>query len=423
MAEARAPVQDQARAPVQDQASRESPGLRSLALPLAVTLAIQTAVALAVYSAPVMAPVAGPDLGVPPAWIGYYISLVYVGSMFGSLSAGGLVARFGPIRMSQAGLVLSLAGLALSVVSASLPLVALGAIFVGLGYGPSTPASSQILMRAAPPSLISITFSIKQTGVPLGGVIAGALVPTLILATGDWRWAAVAIGIACIALALAIEPVRMRYDTDLNPQAPISLRSAFAPLWLIVRDRHLAELAVVSFIYAGVQVTLVAYLVTFLTESFALSLVLAGFVMAVSQVASMFGRVLWGVVADRLFTRRRTLGLLGIGMGLSALATLAASPAWPLPLLFLFASVFGATAVGWNGVFLAEVARLAPQGQTSQATGACMFFTFLGVVVSPPLFSLVLSIGGSYAGAYAVFGVPALLTGVSLLGARSARRG
>ena len=391
---------------------------RSLVLPLAVTMLAQTLVAFAVYSAPVMAPVAGPDLGVPPAWIGYYIAIVYMGSMFGSVMAGGMIARFGPIRISQVGLAFCLVGLALSASSWSLCVVALGAFCVGLGYGPTTPASSQILVRATPPALISFTFSLKQTGVPLGGAIAGALVPTLILAVG-WRWSAVAIGLACAAGSLAIQPTRKRYDTGLNASAPISLRAVFAPIGLVLRDRRLIEMAVTSFVFGGVQITLVAYLVTFLTEAFAMSLVLAGFVMAVSQVASVIGRVLWGVVADRLFTRRVMLGLLGGGMGLCAITTLAATPAWPLPLLFVFATVFGTTAVGWNGVFLAEVARLAPAGQTGQATGGCMFFTFLGVVVSPPLFSLVVSAGGTYAIAYAVFGVPAFLTGAWLLAVRS----
>src|ERR1043165_8848872 len=55
-------------------------------------------VALAVYRAPVMAPVAGPrDLGVPASWIGYYIALVYLGSMFGSVAAGGVVTRSGAL--------------------------------------------------------------------------------------------------------------------------------------------------------------------------------------------------------------------------------------------------------------------------------------------------------------------------------------
>jgi MFS family permease len=386
------------------------------ATPLAVTLAIQTLVAVAVYCAPVMAPVVVRDLGVPPSAIGWFIATVYLGSMIGSASAGGWMARVGPIRMSQVGLLACLIGLALAA-SALLPLVLLGAFVIGLGYGPTTPASSLILVRSSPQSLISLTFSIKQTGVPAGGAIAGALVPALILALG-WRGSAIAIGIGCLVLALAIEPWRARYDYGLNPRASVSVRTFLAPVGLVVRDEELRQMAITSFIYGGVQITLVTYLVTFLTESFALTLVVAGFVMAVSQVASIGGRILWGLLADRVFRRRTMLGLLGLGMGLSAIATLASSPGWPQWGLFLFASVFGATAVGWNGVYLAEVARLAPAGRVGEATGGCLFFTFLGVVVTPPFFNAALALSANYAAAYAVFGVPALVVGAWLLVAR-----
>jgi len=386
---------------------------RRVVLPLAVTLAVQMLVAFAVYCAPVMAPVAGPALGYAPSSVGYYIAVTYCGSMIGSAVAGGWVARFGPIRVSQAGLVLALCGLALAA-SAVPPLVLLGGFIVGLGYGPTTPASSVILVRAAPPSMFSLIFSIKQTGVPAGGALAGALVPVLVLAFG-WQWGAVAIGIACLALALAIGAVRERYDHGLNPHASISLRTAFSPVGMVLREPGLRQMCITSFVYGGVQITLVTYLVTFLVDSFALTLVLAGLVMAVAQVASIIGRVLWGVLADRVLTRRAMLGLLGIGMGISALLALAADPSWPPWLLFLYASVFGATAVGWNGVFLAEIARIAPPGRTSEATGGCLFFTFLGVVVSPPIFNAVLALAGGYPVAYAIFAVPALAVGISML--------
>jgi len=277
-----------------------------------------------------------------------------------------------------------------------------------------------ILVRAAPPAMFSLIFSVKQTGVPAGGVLAGALVPGLILWLG-WQWGAVAIGAACLGLAVAIGAVRPRYDRELNPRAPVSLRSAFAPVRLVLREPRLREMAVASFVYGGVQITLVTFLVTFLVESFALSLVIAGLVMAVSQVASVIGRVAWGVLADRVFTRRVMLGLLGLGMGSTALAALAAGPDWPRWLLFAYAAIFGATAVGWNGVWLAEIARLAPSGRTSEATGGCLFFTFLGVVVTPPSFNLVLHLSGDYPVAYAVFAVPALAVGGWLLARIPAR--
>jgi hypothetical protein len=109
------------------------------------------------------------------------------------------------------------------------------------------------------------------------------------------------------------------------------------------------------------------------------------------------------------------LALLGFAMGSCAAATLAASPAWPSAALFLFAAAFGASAVGWNGVLLAEVARSAPSGKAGPATGGVLFFTYLGVVVTPPLFNLVLSLGGSYSIAYAAFAVPAFAVGARLL--------
>jgi MFS family permease len=365
------------------------------------------------YSAPVMAPVAAPDLGVSASAVGYFVALAYVGSMLGSAAAGGWVARAGPIRVSQAGLALCLAGLALAA-SGWLPLVLAGAFLIGLGYGPTTPASSAILVRSAPPGAFSLIFSIKQTGVPAGGVLAGTLVPALVLGIG-WQWSALVVGASCFALALAVAPVRARYDLDLNPGAPVSLAAAFQPVRLVAGHAGLREMAVISFVYGGVQITLVTYLVSFLVESFALALVFAGGVMAVSQAASVAGRIVWGALADRGLGRRRTLGLLGLGMGACALATLAASPAWPQWLLFAFAAAFGATAVGWNGVFLAQVARVAPPGQVSQATGGCLAVTFLGVVLTPLAFNALLALGASYALAYALLGLPALAIGVRLL--------
>jgi hypothetical protein len=71
--------------------------------------------------------------------------------------------------------------------------------------------------------------------------------------------------------------------------------------------------------------------------------------------------------------------------------------------------------VGWNGVFLAEVARLAPRDRVSDVTGGSSFFTFLGVVFTPSLFHAALSVTGSYGTTYALFGLPALLVGARLL--------
>jgi MFS family permease len=137
--------------------------------------------------------------------------------------------------------------------------------------------------------------------------------------------------------------------------------------------------------------------------------------MAASQLASVAARVVWGIVADRVLSRRATLGMLGVGMGITAACGLAAGPHWPLWMLFAFGIALGATAVGWNGVFLAELTRLAPQGRIGDVTGGSSFFTFLGVVVTPPLFHLILGLTSSYGMTYALIGMPALAAGAVLL--------
>src|SRR5690606_5886277 len=117
-------------------------------------------------------------LDMSAAYVGIYIAIAYAGAMAASLIAGGAVRRYGAIRASQAGLILSAAGVSLCTITSPVA-CAVGALLVGMGYGPITPASSHLLARSTPAHRMSFVFSIKQTGVPLGGVLAGAIVPGL----------------------------------------------------------------------------------------------------------------------------------------------------------------------------------------------------------------------------------------------------
>ncbi|MFY9514016.1 MAG: MFS transporter, partial [Rubrivivax sp.] len=76
--------------------------------------------------------------------------------------------------------------------------------------------------------------------------------------------------------------------------------------------------------------------------------------------------------------------------------------------------LYGATAVGWNGVYLATVARLVPQEQAAMATAGTLFFTFFGVVIGPPLFGAAGSAFGALGPAFALLALP-LAGGLVLL--------
>lgn len=380
---------------------------------LTLTLAIQSMVAMALLTLPVMAPVVGAAVGVSATYVGLYVAVAYMGAMLASLASGTAVAHYGAIRVSQIGLLLCALGLALCAVPA-LPAIALGALVVGIGYGPATPASSHLLARSTTPATMALVFSLKQTGVPLGGVLAGAIVPGLMLLT-SWQAALLWVALACVAVALASQPLRRDLDADRNPHQPLRLSQLGHPIRLVLRHRGLTLLAACSFFFSIAQLSLVTYLVSYLYESLAYGLVAAGFALSVTQAAGVTARVFWGWVADRFFGARRVLAGLGALMAACGVATALLGPALPVPLVWLVLALFGASAIGWNGVYLAEVARQAPQGQASVATGGTLTFTFLGVVLGPPLFGAVSGLFGSYRAGYAALALPALACCVLLL--------
>lgn len=388
-----------------------------LALPLVLTLAVQALVSMASLTAPVLAPEASSALGLDESLIGVFVGLIYAGAMLSAIASGDLVRRFGPIRMSQASLVLC--GLGLSVAAlGSVPALIAGALLIGLGYGPVTPASSHILARTTPAHRMGLTFSLKQTGVPLGGALAGGLVPSLV-AYWTWRGAAAAVAASCLVMALAVQVIRPMFDADREPGRRVSVGSTVGMLRTVLVVPAIRDLAVCSILFASMQLILTTYLVTVLTVSWGMALVTAGLVLAAAQGAGVAGRLLWGWLADGRVEPRRLLGLLALVIAGCAIAFYALSPDWPIGLVVAVSMLFGGTAIGWNGVFLAEIARVAPPGMAGAATGASLFMTYFGVVVGPPVFAAIVGLTGSYATGFLIFGLIVVPMGLLLAATRA----
>ena len=363
-------------------------------LPLLATLFIQAMVAMALLTLPVMAPVAAQALSVSPAMVGFYVSITYLGAMFASLTSGNTVSRFGPIRVSQLGLLLCALGLCLCA-TPWLPVIAIGALLIGLGYGPITPARSLILARPTPAVRMALVFSIKQTGVPLGAMMAGAIVPSLMLAL-NWQWTMVMVAIACVLSALLAQPLRQELDELRQANLPFQMSALTSPIRMVLGHRPLATMAACSFMFCMVQMSLTTYLVTYLHDDLSYGLVSAGLLLSVTQMGGMGGRILWGYVADKWLGAQKTLALLAALMALCSLTTALFLPVLPLWGIWMVLIVYGASAIGWNGVYLSEVARQAPEGKASVATGGTLTFTFLGVVIGPPIFGALSTAFGSY---------------------------
>lgn len=372
------------------------------------TTAVLTLAALTALFPATLAPLLAEALDVPASLIGVQISILYAGAVLTSLLGGGITGRFGSCRTTQLSLLAFGSGAALAAIPSAVTF-AFASFLMGLGYGMTNPPASQLLMRYTPVARRGLIFSIKQTGVPLGGVLAGFVAPPLALLLG-WQTAFLTLAaLALVGIAL-LQPMHAEWDSDRDRSRPWNA-SPLSGLSLVWRHRPLRFISLAGTCFAWVQLSLAAFTVVLLVEELDYGLVTAGAVLAALQFAGAAGRIVWGALADRLGGMVPAFVLIA-GMSMSGAGLVAAmSPAWPTFLVVGVLCMFGASALGWNGIYLAEVARLAPEGRVAAASGGSLFFTFCGVLFGAPAFTGLHALLGSYQHA---FGVLVLVCAVGL---------
>lgn len=387
---------------------------------VAATTAVQALASATTLAVPTIAPRLAEMLGISPALIGYQTTLIYTGAMATSIVGGAVVRRLGAGRASQLALALAILAVLL-VLGGSLWTIALGSVVMGLGYGLTNPGASHLLMRFARGPRLNLIFSIKQTGVPWGGMLAGLMLPPVALTLG-WRWAVGLVAVLSLLLLLALIPCRRRWDDDRDPTHRLH-QNPFGAVSLVWRTRTLRYLSFASMALSLTQMCVLAFMTTLLVTEAGFGLVEAGLVVAVLQVAGVVGRVGWGLVADRIGDGFVTLILVTLLAVAACLLASTLSPAWPTWAVYGLGALFGSTAVGWNGVFMAEVARQAPPDRIGVATGGCMMMTFSSIIFGPAAFGAVSVAIGSFARTYLAVAAVAALGAASLLAARRVAQG
>lgn len=361
---------------------------------------------------PVAAPAVAADLQINPALVGVFTGCVFFAGMFSQVSCGGFIVRYGALRMSQICLCLMATGL-LAITSGLLPVIALAAMVIGIGSAPSTPASSQILARYSPPHLAPLMFSIKQTGVPVGAMLAGMIVPLSVGLFG-WRAAFVIGALMCLTLAVVLQPMRREFDQDRQPGHRWSPASVLDTLRTVLTRRDLRVMAIAAFAFVGLQAVFASFFVIYMTGGLHYDLATAGYVFAIAQAVAIPARIFWGWVGSRLCSPRTMLGALGIGMAMASVAMGLTGEDWSLPAVAIVACAYSATAVSWHGVLLAEVARIAPDGQISAMTGGVLSFGSAGMMSFPLVFSAILGSTEVYAFGFFLAAAPALVAAALL---------
>ena len=368
--------------------------------------------ALSVLSLAPLSPFLLDALQLSRAQVGLFLPAVYLGGVLMSLPAGWLTDRLG-VRLTLAGGLLLIGVL---VVAASwmrtLPTL-LGALVVaGFGFSVLNPSTGKAVVEWFPPRGRGLAMGIKQTGLTLGGLTGALALPPMALALG-WRDAlAAAGGVSIVAGALVLAVYR-------RPAAPAAATATTWPrlgeLSVFMRRPGVIVVFLSGLALSTAQSSVLAYLTLYAKETFAVSAVAAGQVLALAQLGGTAARLAWGAASDRFFGGRRRPGVVASALvGATAYAVFALGPDLPRPAIVPLAFVAGAGAFGWVGLYFALVAEIGGARYAGLLTGVAVAFAWSGVLVGPPLFGLLVGLTGSYTWPWLTLAIVATLVAITL---------
>ncbi len=379
-------------------------------LVMLLTMAVGSSSILAVA---VSAPDSAPDIGVRATYVGLFTGFVYFVSMFTGSFCTGLIVRYGPIRVLQVTALFSILGLVAFTFASPLATV-LCAILLGIAYGPINPANAPILLQVTHSGNRAFMFSIKQSGVTVGGAAAALVVP-LVATWWNWKIGILAIALLGVASIWILQPMHARFDS-VRTSAPMqwSLSSFIGPVIQIMKIPLLRGFAMVGFTYAGVQISVSSYFVVYLVEQ-GFTLVEAGVCFLFVNLGGILGRVAWGGLSDKWLNPKYTLTIIGIISAVSLSGMFLISDSWNYFFLYVFSFVLGASTHGWNGVFLSEIANQAPEGEAHNWTGGVQFVIYGGVALMPPIFGVIILATSGYTLPFFLIATSALMASLMLL--------
>lgn len=386
---------------------------------VAIITAMQAVLALMIRTLPLFGLPLTLAAGVSPAAAGQMAAATSLGSMLYFLWGPAFVAGVSAQRQLQGGAVLAALAILLCL-SGNWGAILLSALLIGVGYGPSAPAGSDLLMRIVPARRRGLAFSVKQAGVPMGGLAAGLILPVvamrygvaaaLWLAAGFALSAAIALGFWSGVLARVEGPVRK----VALPRVAELIRAPLDLFRLMLSDPQLRLITYAGLGLGIAQGVLFAYYPVVLTDHVGYSLAAAGMAFALLQGLGIVGRVFLGWLSDRIARDHSMLVWLCVASGATMLLIATLGPGSPPVLVAALSALAGVTVVSWNGVFLSLLAASAPAGRVGEITAAGTFVLF-GAFVASPLIAQIFFAGGEGYGAGLVVAGLAPLVSAGLL--------
>ena len=350
------------------------------------------------------------EYGLSLGEIGVVLGAGWIGTTLTLLPWGLAADRLGERVVLTVGLLLSAVCLVGAAYAPSFEALLVFLGLAGAAGGAVNTASGRAVMHWFGPEERGLALGVRQTAVPLGGLVAALALPPI--ADGGGTEAAFLFLAVLAAVGAVVGAVVLRgREADDGIEAESIART--------IVDRRLWRLSFASGLYLYAQIAVLGFGVLFLVDEHGFSERDAALVFAAGQVVAMACRIGAGRWSDLLGARVVPLRYIGVAVtgAMLVIALLAGGPVEILvPALILACGL----TMAWNGLSFTAAAELAGPVRSGAALGVQQTVLAVSGVAAPIAFAACVS-GASWPAAFLVAALFPLI-GWWLLGALSEHR-
>ncbi|MGK8829513.1 MFS transporter [Bacillus paranthracis] len=345
---------------------------------------------------------------------GLLVSVVNVGPLFCMLFVGRLLDQYNEkILISISSFLLGSLLLLTNIVNGFNGLLFV-LLLIGMFYSVSQPGGSKVILKWFRKENRGLAMGIRQAGIPIGGALAGVLIPFL---TVQYNMTYAINSIACICIIGGLLFFMFYKEPYVQEEARKGHNniSFWMELKVVICKKELYPIYITGICMISLQMVLVGHFMKFLAGEQLITSIVAGTVFSVMFFSGMIGRIALAAISDVLYKGNRRIPLFiavcaSIGLILLLVMNIHTIMSG---VLYSVSALLGFFSIGWFSLFIAEVAELASEESVGITVSVALTLNQIAIIVAPVLFGYIVDEKG-YAYAWLCIVVLLSISAVSL---------
>ncbi|MDA2289927.1 MFS transporter [Bacillus cereus group sp. Bc191] len=321
---------------------------------------------------------------------GLLVSVVNVGPLFCMLFVGRLLDQYNEkILISISSFLLGSSLLLTNIVRGFNGLLFV-LLLIGMFYSVSQPGGSKVILKWFRKENRGLAMGIRQAGIPIGGALAGVLIPFL---TVQYNMTYAINSIACICIIgglLFFMFYKEPYVEEEARKGHIKI-SFWMELKVVICKKELYPIYITGICMISLQMVLVGHFMKFLAGEQSITSIVAGTVFSVMFFSGMIGRIALATISDVLYKGNRRIPLFiavcaSIGLILLLVMNIHTITSG---ILYSVSALLGFFSIGWFSLFIAEVAELASEESVGITVSVALTLNQIAIIIAPVLFGYI----------------------------------